>query len=75
MVQLTSAPTSSLAEPPVVAWLGDNAASDASIARYLAAGDRMRAIMDAGLKICAALAVLVIAAWALGLLPGAVRLF
>jgi hypothetical protein len=75
MVELAKTPTADVIEPPVSATLADNAATDASIARYLASGERMHVIADVGWKICAALAVLIIVAWALGLLPGAVRLF
>ena len=75
MVPLATPPPASVVEPPVTAWLGDNSAADASIARYLAAGEGMRVIADVGWKICAALFVLVAVAWAVGVLPGAVRLF
>jgi hypothetical protein len=43
-------------------------------ARYLRAGDQMARVMDATLKTCLDVAVLVVAAWVLGLLPAAVRL-
>jgi hypothetical protein len=43
--------------------LGDNAATDANIARDLTAGERMRVITGMGWKIDGV-------AWALGLLPG-----
>jgi hypothetical protein len=75
MVEPATAPAPEDIEPPVAAWLGDNPATEASIARYVAAGERMRVFADVALKICAALAVLIVVAWALGLLPGAVRLF
>jgi hypothetical protein len=75
MVQLATASTADDVEPPVATWLGDSPDADATFARYAAAGDRMRVIADVGLKICAVLAVLVLVAWALGLLPGAVKLF
>ena len=75
LVELVTAPTPAVFEPSVAAWLGDNAATDASIARYLAAGERTRVIADAALKICVALVVLLIAAWAIGILPGAARPF
>ena len=75
MVELSTAPTADIIEPPIAASLGDNAATDASIARYVVAGERMRVMADAGWKFCAAFAVLIVVAWALGLLPGAVKLF
>jgi hypothetical protein len=51
------------------------AETQASIDRYLGAGDQMAGVMDATLKVCGGLFVLVLAAWALGVLPAAVRLF
>jgi hypothetical protein len=75
MVELARAPIADVIEVPAATGLGDNAATRASIARYLAAGERMRVIADVGLKASVALGVLIIAAWALGLLPGAVRPF
>jgi hypothetical protein len=53
---------------------GALAETDASIARYLGAGDQMLGVMDLTFKVCIGLAVVVIAAWAIGLLPAAVRL-
>jgi hypothetical protein len=55
--------------------LGVSVASDASIAAYLAAGQRMATVMDLTLKVCVALLALVALAWVFGLLPGAVKLF
>ena len=53
-------------------WL---AASNAGIEAYLGAGDHMAMIMDITSKIGMALVALIALAWALGVLPGAVRLF
>jgi hypothetical protein len=65
-----------LEKPPTAEWLGgENPAANASIARYLSAGDDVARFMDVGWKICALLFVLVAAAWVLGILPGAYRLF
>jgi hypothetical protein len=76
MVGLSDAPPVAIREAPAAAgWLGDNAATDASIARYLGAGDSIATLMDIGWKVCAVLFVLVAVAWALGVLPLAVRLF
>jgi hypothetical protein len=50
-------------------------ATDASIAAYMASGERVRTLMDIGWKVCLALFVLVALAWAFGALPGAVRVF
>jgi len=46
-----------------------------SVARYLASADRMRGIASVALIVGSVLAVLLLIAWAVGLLPGAVRLF
>jgi hypothetical protein len=42
---------------------------------YLASAERMRVVADVALKAGIVLALLILLAWALGLLPGAVRLF
>jgi hypothetical protein len=60
---------------PTAQQLSASAAIDASIDAYLGAGDGMAMIMGLTLKVCAALIVLIAVAWALGVLPGAVRLF
>jgi hypothetical protein len=52
-----------------------SAAAQASIDAYLGAGDRMAVLMDVVWKACVGLMVLTLAAWALGVLPAAVRLF
>ena len=66
MVELGTTPTTDSIEAPVAAWLGNNAETDANIARYLAAGERMRVITSVGWKIAIALPVLGGLAWALG---------
>ena len=55
--------------------LADNPATEASIATYLGSAERMLAVTDLTWKLCAALLVLILVAWAAGILPGAVRLF
>ena len=55
--------------------LGDTPETDASIAAYLGAGERMQTLMDLTWKSCAVLLVLIVIAWAMGVLPVAVRLF
>jgi len=55
--------------------LGTSAAANASIDAYLGAGDGMALIMGLTLKVCGTLIVLIALAWAIGLLPGAVKLF
>ena len=69
------APPPSEGAQPTAAWLGDNPATNASIAAYLGAGERMRGLMDVTWTLRAVLIVLVLLAWAVGLLPGAVKLF
>jgi hypothetical protein len=75
MVDMAISPGVAVVEPPTAARLGDNAATDASIAAYLGAGERMQSLMDLTWKTCAGLLVLIVVAWALGMLPVAVRLF
>ena len=62
-------------QPPAKSSQASIEAVNTSIARYLAAADRVRILTDVGLKVCVALLVLVALAWAIGLLPGAVKLF
>jgi hypothetical protein len=69
---LTTAPAGTLSEATPDQVL--SADSQDGIARYLTAGDQMARLMNATLKTCVGLAVLVVAAWVLGLLPAAVRL-
>jgi hypothetical protein len=59
--------------PPVAhQHLGGSAAVDASIGSYLGAGDQMATIMQLTMIVCGVLIVLIAAAWAFRLLPGAV---
>ena len=46
-----------------------------SITRYLASGERINALLASALTVCLGLIVLVVAAWALGALPGAIKPF
>jgi hypothetical protein len=73
MVETLSTPITVVGESPASAWLADSPVANASIARYLAAGDSMRSITAIGLWVCVALFVIVAAAWLLGVLPMAVR--
>jgi hypothetical protein len=75
MVDVTISSGVALVEPPTAVPLADNPATDASIAAYLGAGERMQTLMDLTWKACAGLLVLIVIAWAIGLLPVAVRLF
>jgi hypothetical protein len=83
MVELTvpprdpAVPVTGVVEAPAAPasnaeWL---AASNAGIEAYLSAGDHMAMIMDITGKIGMGLIALIALAWALGVLPGAVRLF
>ena len=65
-----------IADPSTpAAPLGTSAAATASIDAYLGAGDGMAMIMGLTLKVCGVLIVLIALAWAIGMLPGAVKLF
>ena len=57
------------------AGLGESSAVSASIARYNLAAERMLTLSTRVVMIGIGLFVLTAAAWVLGLLPGAVRLF
>ena len=75
MVAIAAAPPTALVDPPTAEWLGDSPAANASIANFVRAGEQMLTLMDVTWKVGAGLFVLVALAWALGVLPGAVRLF
>jgi hypothetical protein len=79
MVEVAAAPRVGaavvLTQPSGAAWLVESAAAETSITHYLAAGDRVAGLMDVTWKLGIALLVLVVVAWAIGVLPGAVRLF
>jgi hypothetical protein len=70
----TPAPSSPTATPDTTdrPWRPE---AEASIERYLSSGDRVAALLDPVWKVCVALIGLILVAWALGLLPAAVRLF
>jgi hypothetical protein len=69
MIDERVAPASPVAGTAAVAEYEDG------VVQYLALADRMRSAADVVLKAGIVLTVLVFIAWALGLLPGAVRLF
>jgi hypothetical protein len=73
MVVSTPAQPGASTQPPGQLELVESA-TDASIARYMASGERVYALMDTGWKVLAALGVLILVAWALGALPGAIKL-
>jgi hypothetical protein len=60
---------------PVNAVPATNQSINDGIDAYLGAGDHMAMIMDITGKICMGLIALIALAWALGVLPGAVKLF
>jgi len=55
--------------------LADSPPATAGIAAYIASGERVRALMDLAWKLGLGLIVLVVVAWAAGVLPAAVKLF
>ena len=66
-------PVDAVVEPPHThQQLGASAAVDASIDAYLGAGDGMAMIMRLTMIVCGVLIVLIAAAWAFRLLPGAI---
>jgi hypothetical protein len=75
MAAITAVLPTAVVQPPTAAWLGDSPAANASILVYVRAGAQMLTLMDVTWKVGAGLFVLVALAWALGALPGAVRLF
>jgi hypothetical protein len=75
LVASGAAPAVAVAETLSQPNLADSPAAYASIVRYLAAAERVRALMDLSFKVCLGLAAVVVLAWALGALPGAVKLF
>ncbi len=50
-------------------------ASDHSVEAYLASAEQTKALAAITLYVASALIVLILLAWALGILPGAVRIF
>lgn len=73
MVAITGAPI--VDNPSSHSSVVADAAVDASIARYLASGERVSSLMDVGTKVCLAVVGLLILAWVFGALPIAVKLF
>ena len=61
-------------QPARQSSLADNPATQASIAAYLGSAERMLAVTDLTWKVCAVLLVIVLVAWAAGVVPGAIRL-
>ena len=75
MVVSTGAPAVAAAQPLSQSNLADTPTAAASMARYVASGQGARDVMDLVFKACVGLVVLIALAWALGVLPGAVKLF
>ena len=75
LVVSTGAPAVAAAQPLSQLDLADRPTAAAGIARYVASGQRVRDVMDLVFKACVGLVVLIALAWALGVLPGAVKLF
>ena len=69
MIQATLTAPASLGAPHA-----SSAIADASIAAYLAAGERMRIVAQWVGIACVGLLVIIAVAWAMGLLPKAVEL-
>ena len=75
LVALTGAPARAVAQPLIESDLAESPAGTASATRYAASGERALSLSDLGWKLCLGLLVLIVVAWAVGVLPGAVRLF
>jgi hypothetical protein len=73
MVALTG-DASVVLQPAPQSRLADDPATQASIAAYLGSAERMLAVTDLTWKVCAVLLVIVLVAWAAGVMPGAIRL-
>ena len=67
--------TAVVVQPARQSSLLDTPAAQASIAAYLGSAERMLAVTDIAWKACAGLMVLILIAWAAGILPGAIRPF
>jgi hypothetical protein len=74
MVASSAVSVLAVGEAAPAAGLSDPQAA-ASIAAYLESGRRIRGLTDVALVVCVGMFVLVALAWALGVLPGAVKLF
>jgi hypothetical protein len=72
---MTDASVATAKAPLLPARPPDTAPYESGVAVYLASAERMRGVADVALKVGIALALLILVAWAAGLLPGAVRLF
>ncbi len=75
MVATNGAPAVADAQPLIDSHFGESPAASASTTRHLASAERVLGMTDVGWKLGVGLVVLIAIAWAIGLLPGAVRLF
>ena len=72
---VVSAGTPPLEVSPAQTSLADSPEVIESISRYLASGERINALLASALTVCLGLIVLVVFAWASGVLPGAIKPF
>ena len=75
LVALTGAPAAAAAQPVVDSDNIELPVPAASTNRYIASAERVLVVADVGWKLGVGLIVLIVVAWAMGVLPGAVRLF
>jgi hypothetical protein len=75
LVESTGVSAHAAAQPLIQSELAERPAATASVIRYLASGERALTLSDLGWKLCVGLLVLIAITWAVGILPGAVKLF
>jgi hypothetical protein len=75
LVASTGAPATADALPVIDPDVAESPVAMASTIRYIASAERVLALSDVGWKLGVGLLVLVLIAWAIGLLPGAARPF
>ena len=75
MVASNAAVAIALPEQPSSADFVDTPATLASIAGYLASGERTGEVANLAFKVFTGLLVLIALAWLVGVLPGAVKVF
>jgi hypothetical protein len=75
LVASTGAPAVAVAQLLIDSGVAENPVATASTTRHVASAERVLALSDMGWKLGVGLVVLTVIAWALGVLPGAARLF
>jgi hypothetical protein len=75
MVASSAASSLAVGEQVSSAGVADTSSTTAGAAAYLASGERVRELTDLAVKVSAGVFVLVALAWAVGVLPGAFKLF